>query len=257
MARQPSQISKTPLIELRATKGALEQRWLSMSSQLAPQLGFNPQQLRIDAEAQAERVWVGLQGSACERVNRNRGGAARVVPLRALQKDLFAWLGLQEVWDIEVGPRPFVFRQLGLTVHFGYLGDPIKPQAFRLEWPGIRDWTGAGLSFQTTGAGHPHWQIDILESLAERKNEDFNVEHSETVEDFGAEPRVPDLNDLLRTISIEKMHLASAARWWLPPTSDVHGQHMNMPPDLAGLTRWLTHSVQYMQQELARCVFRV
>jgi hypothetical protein len=256
MAHQPSQISEAPLIELRTTKGALEQRWLSMSSQLGPMLGFSSQQLRIDAEAQAERVWVGLQGTACERVNRNRGGAARVVPLRALQKDLFAWLGLQEVWDIEVGPRPFVFRQLSLTVHFGYLGDPIKPQAFRLEWPGIRDWNGAGLSFQTSGAGHPHWQIDILESLAGRKNEGFAVEPSETVEDFGAEQGAPDLNDLLRTISIEKMHLASAARWWLPPTSDARGHHMNMPPDLAGLTRWLAQSVLYMQQELARCVFR-
>jgi hypothetical protein len=257
MAHQPSPISEAPLVELRASKGVLEQRWLSLSSQLGPMLGFSSQQLRIDAEAQSERVWAGLQGSACERVNRNRGGAARVVPLRALQNDLFAWLGLQEVWDIEVGPRPFVFRQLSLTVHFGYLGDPIKPQAFRLEWPGVRDWNGAGVSFQTPGAGHPHWQIDILESLARQKSEGFAVESIETVEDFGAEDATPDLNDLLRNMSIERMHLASAARWWLLPTSAACGQHMNMPPDLAGLTRWLAESVLYMQQELGRCVLRV
>jgi hypothetical protein len=93
MAPPPSQISETPLAELRTTKGALEQRWLSLSSQIAPMLGFNSQQLRIDAESQAETVWAGLQGSACERVHRNRGGAAWVVPLQALQRDLFAWLG--------------------------------------------------------------------------------------------------------------------------------------------------------------------
>jgi hypothetical protein len=256
MAYQPSQISEAPLVELRTTKGALEQRWLSLSSQLGSMLGFNSQQLRIDSEAQAEAVWAGLQGSACERVNRNRGGAARVAPLQALQKDLFAWLGLQEVWDVGVGPRPFVFRQLSLTVHFGYVGDPIKPQALRLEWPGVRDWHGAGLSFQTPGAGHPHWQIDILESLAEQKNVDFAVS-TETVEDFGAEQLTPDLNDLLRSISIEKMHLPSAARWWLPATSVAQGHHMNVPPDLAGLTRWLSQSIPYMQQELKRCVLRV
>lgn len=257
MAHQPSQISEAPLVELRATKGGLERRWLSLSSELGPILGYNLQQFRIDAEAQAERVWVGLQGSACERVNRNRGGAALVVPLLALQKDLFAWLGLQEVWDIESGPKPFVFRQLSLTVHFGYVGDPVKPQALRLEWPGVRDWNGAGLSFQTVGAGHPHWQIDILQSLAELKNESFAADLIETVEEFGVEQSSPDLNALLRSISIESMHLASAARWWLPSTSVGRGQHMNMPPDLTGLTRWLSQSVRYVQQELARCVFRV
>jgi hypothetical protein len=218
-------------------------------------LGFSSQQFRVDAEAQAETVWAGLQGSACERVNRNRGGASRVVPLQALQKDFFAWLGLQEVWDIKVGPRPFVFRQLSLTVHFGYVGDPIKPQAFRLEWPGVRDWQGAGLSFQTPGAGHPHWQIDILESLAEQGNTDFALS-AETIEDFSAEHLRPDLNDLLRSISFERMHLASAARWWLPAVSIVRGHHMNIPPDLPGLTRWLSQSVLYMQQELKRCVLR-
>jgi hypothetical protein len=149
-----------------------------------------------------------------------------------------------------------VFRQVSLTVHFGYLGDPIKPQALRLEWPGVRDWNGAGLSFQTPGAGHPHWQIDLLESLAGQKNENFTVS-TETVEDFGAEQLTPDLNDLLRSISIEKMHLASAARWWLPATTVAQGHHMNIPPDLVGLTRWLSQSVLYLQQELGRCVLRV
>ncbi len=257
MAHRPSQTSETPLFELRATRGALEQRWLLISSQLSSMLGFGSGELRIDAESQAEKVWAGLQGSACERVSRNRGGAARVVPLRALQRDLHAWLGLQEVWDIGPGPRPFLFRQLSLTVHFGYRGDPIKPQAFRLEWPGIRDWSGAGLSFQTPGAAHPHWQVDILESFAGQKTQAFSAASDEIVEDFGAEQATPDLNDLVGSLTIERMHLASAARWWLPTTSQARGQHMNMPPDLPGLTRWLSESVLYIRQELGRCVIRI
>jgi hypothetical protein len=110
-----------------------------MTAQLGAILGLKPQQLRVDVETQADRIWAGLQGSACERVVRNRGGAASVVPLCSLPKNLVAWLGLQEVWDVATGQKPFIFRQIGVTIHFGYVGDLVKPQAFRLEWPGVRD----------------------------------------------------------------------------------------------------------------------
>ncbi len=257
MARVHSQTSDGSLAELRTTKGALDQRWRELTAQLGSMLGQNAQKVRIDAEAQSDRVWAGLQGSACERVTRNRGGAASVAPLCTLPRNLVAWLGLQEVWDIRAGPRPYVFRQLGLTIHFGYTGDPVKPQVFRLEWPGVRDWTGAGLAFQTPGAGHPHWQIDILQSLAEEtRAESFTVAPTEIIEDFGSEPSTPELDELLRSITLENMHLASAARWWMPSTSCQSGQHMNAPPDLAGLTRWVAESVSYVKQELGRCVLR-
>ena len=71
----------------------------------------------------------------------------------------------QEVWDNESGRVPFAFRQAGLTVHVGEVGDPVKPQLLRLEWPGLRDWDRSGVGFQSSGAGHPHWQVDLFESL--------------------------------------------------------------------------------------------
>ncbi len=257
MARAPSLTSDSSLTELRASKGALEQRWRDLTAQFDSMLGLSVQQLRIDAETQSGRVWAGLQGSACERVNRNRGGAAFVVPLCPMPKDLLAWFGLQEIWDIALGTKPYIFRQVSLTIHFGYVGDPLKPQAFRLEWPGVRDWTGAGPGFQTSGAGHPHWQVDVLQSLAEqRSTTEFIEEPMEIVEDFGAAPRAENLDELLRSVTIESMHLASAARWWLPSTAHQLGHHLNAPPDLAGLTRWLTESLRYLQQELGRCAFR-
>jgi hypothetical protein len=235
MARRPSPTSDLPT-EVRSTKIALEQRWQALGAQFCGLLGLNAQQLGIYPDAQAGRVWAGLQGSKCERTARNRGGASSVVPLCDLPKSLAAWLGFQEVWDVETGPRPYIFRQLGLTIHFGYVGDPIKPQAFRLEWPGIRDWNGAGPTFQTPGAGHPHWQFDILESLAKLEKSEaadvFEPEEIELVEEFGANSSL-SIGPLVSSISMEGMHFASGARWWVPRASESIGQHMNAPPDPA------------------------
>lgn len=257
MVRTPSQSSDFVLTELRASKGALEQRWRTLTTQLGDTLNFGPRELRIDAETQAERVWAGLEGGACERVPRNRGLATRVVPICDLPKNLSAWLGLQEVWDVKVGNKPFVFRHLALTVHFGYVGDPIKPQVIRLEWSGVQDWTGVGLTFQTPGAGHPHWQFDILQSLEiHDRAEEHLIEPGEVVEQFDAETSTPELGELLRAITLENMHFASAARWWMPSATNQLALHMNAPPDLAGLTRWLISSVNYVKQELARCQIR-
>ena len=205
----------------------------------------------------SDRLWAGFQGSACERVTRNRGGASHVVPFCPLPKELSAWLGLQEVWDMQSGPKPLIFRQLGLTIHIGYAGDAIKSQVLRLEWPGVRNWTGAGLTFQTVGAGHPHWQIDILQSLAEEtRAKQFVLEPPEVIENFNVESSTAELDEVIRSITLENIHLASAAKWWIPSTLGQVAQHMNAPPDLAGLTRWMVHSVVYLRQEFGRCVIR-
>ena len=257
MARPRLQKSDAPLVEITSTIKALNQRWVSVGKELAGVLDLSPQDIRIDADVQSTGAWAGLQGRACERVTRNRGGAAFVVPLCSLPQNLVAWLGLQEVWDVRGGTKPFIFRQLSLTVHFGYMGNLLKPQVLRLEWPGIRDWLGAGLSFQSQGAGHPHWQIDILESLAHQvRPEPRGFEIEEAVEDFETEVVAPDLGKLMQSITIENMHLASAARWWLSPCPGIPGQHMNAPPNIEALSLWLTESIRYIRQELSRCTIR-
>jgi hypothetical protein len=85
--------------------------------------------------------------NSIERVERNRGTGS-VAPFVTLPDDLAAWLGYQEVWDQEGGRSPFVFRQASLTVHVGEIGDPVKPQLLRLEWPGLRDWDRSGIGFR-------------------------------------------------------------------------------------------------------------
>lgn len=253
MARPASQ-SPSPPPELRTTKGALDQRWIELNRLITAALELDPRQLRVDADYQSDRVWAGLQGAACERVTRDQGGASWVAPLCEMPSNLVAWLGWQEAWELTTGQRPYRFKNMGLTVYLGKRHEAIKPQFLRLEWPGITKWSGPEVSFQSPGAGHPHWQIDLMRSLAQGRPPDFQPDPVEIVEDFETALQEPTIDDLVRRLSVERMHLASAAPWWLPSVSGDVGRHMNAPSDLPALSRWLNHSLLYLRQELARCV---
>jgi hypothetical protein len=253
MAR-PASRSLSPPPELRATKGALDQRWVELKGLMAATLELDPRQLRVDAEYQSDRVWAGLQGSACERITRDRGGASWVAPLYEMPSNLFAWLGWQEAWELTTGQRPYRFKNMGLTIYLGKRHEAIKPQFLRLEWPGITKWEGPEVSFQSPGAGHPHWQFDLMRSLVQVPPADFQPDPGEIVENFETAFHEQKVDDLVRRLSVERMHLASAAPWWLPAQSGEIGHHMNAPSDLSALSRWLNHSLLYLRQELARCV---
>lgn len=220
----------------------------------ALELSPDGRQLRVASEFLDQGVWAGLSGGACERIPRNRGGNTWVAPLCELPSNLFAWLGWQESWEIPAGQRNYRFKNTGLSVYLGKRNEGSKPQLLRLEWPGYASWSNDPQpTFQSPGAGHPHWQIDLVQSLPTEALR-FSPEDVDAVEDFEAAVREPTINELVRRFSVERMHLASAAHWWLPaPTGDV-GHHMNAPPDIHGLNRWLGQSIAYIRQELRRCV---
>ena len=253
MAPPASQSPSLPP-ELRAIKGALNQRWIEIKGLIAAALELDSRQLRVDADYQSDRVWAGLQGAVCERVARDQGGASWVAPLCEMPSNLVAWLGRQEAWELTTGQRPYRFKNTGLTVYLGKRHEAIKPQFLRLEWPGITEWEGQKVSFQSPGAGHPHWQIDLMRSLTQDHPADFQPDPMEIVENFETTLQEPTVDDLVRRLSVERMHLASAAPWWLPALTGDVGRHMNAPSDLPALSRWLSHSLVYLRQELARCV---
>ncbi|MEA3004476.1 MAG: hypothetical protein QOH81_3264 [Sphingomonadales bacterium] len=215
--------------------------------------------LAIDADYLAGGVWTGLRGSHVERVDRNRGTAS-VAPLISLPDNLTAWLGYQEVWDVDAGRSPFVFRQASLTVHVGEIGDRVKPQLLRLEWSGLRDWDRSGVGFQSSGAGHPHWQFDLLESLAGLRGpatfESDGGGEVQDFEDFDVRVAAPTLADRLGRLTVERMHLASAAPWWLSQPGRFGAVQLNAPASQEDLTRWLVASLDYLMQELSRCTLR-
>jgi hypothetical protein len=229
-----------------------------MTQSITQVLGLGYGTLQVKADYVEDGVWYGFVGSACERVSRNRGPDTYVAPLAELPRGLKAWLGLQERWEMdEANRRQFSFRELSLTFHFGLRGDPLKPQIFRSEWPGLRNWSGAGIGFQSPGAGHPHWQFDFQALFRERQPimpDPVEGFEEERIEDFEAEAaREPDILTLVRAATIERMHFASAAPWWIQNASALQATHMNAPEDHAGLTRWLLACIDYVRQELTRC----
>lgn len=245
---------------ITANKRTLEDRWPLVSSlirtSLALPVGSN--QLQATAEYVDEGVWAGLVGGPCERISRNRGDAVWVAPVCEFSKGLAAWLGWQEQWEVQSGTHGYRFKNTSLTVFLGRHNEAVKPQLLRLEWSGYAGWPGsAQASFQSPGAGHPHWQIDLIESLqyvpdAAR----FEVADEAPVEDFEAANSMPTIAELARRFSIEDMHLASAAHWWLPPAAGEVRHHMNAPRDLHGLNRWIQEGINYLRQELRRCKIR-
>lgn len=240
---------------LRAARAQLDQRWAKIGTILNSGMDRSAREIHVDPDYQAGGVWTGLRGRGVERIDRNHGTAS-VARLLPLPDDLFAWLDYKEIWDLE-GGRTFVFRQAGLTVHVGEVGDPVKPQLFRLEWPGLRDWDRSGIGFQSSGAGHPHWQIDVLESLHDQRDSTrFDPEIGEEIENFDTEVITPTLSDRIRALTFEKMHLASAAPWWLNRSAEFGLHHLNAPANQEDLLRWLTAALVYIKQELSRCTMR-
>lgn len=258
MARRPSRALNPLPEELSAAKSALDQRWVQVGALIARALGLpaDRRQLQIEAEYLQQGVWAGLQGGGCERISRNRGGQTWVAPLCEVSSNLLAWLGWQESWEIPAGQRNYRFKTTGLSVYLGKRNEAVKPQLLRLEWPGYANWSGSQkASFQSPGAGHPHWQVDLVQSLAAApQSPDFEATAGEIVYDFDAEVREPTVDELARRFSVERMHLASAARWWLPSAGDGIDHHVNAPPDIQALDRWLSESILYLRQELGRCV---
>src|SRR5260370_41516663 len=70
------------------------------------------------------------------------------------------------MWE-QKSTNTFIFHHVSLTVYVGYEGYSHKPQIFRSEWPGIRNWSSGGIGFQSPGAGHPHWQFDAIRTISD------------------------------------------------------------------------------------------
>ena len=202
-----------------------------------------------------------LIGEDCERVSRGRGPDAFVAPLRDLGKELWAWLGLQEEWTSEVlgERRQFLFRSIGLTVHFGYRNEGTKPQMFRAEWSGWSKWNGSHYGFQGGDAGHPHWQFDALESLSSGfeaaqaegdlqrlRGDDGAVGIREFGEDGGGAANV---EEAIRSRKLSRIHFPSAAAWWM---KTPHNLHAHAPATGKEIEGWARETLSYAVQELGR-----
>ena len=204
--------------------------------------------MRVGRVFHGAEVEARLLHSGCEEVERNRGLPAHVAPVCQIGTDgLWAWLGFYEEWHY-AKERSLHFKAVSMTLHFGYRFLRHKPQILRIEWS--NDEIGE--------AAQPHWQLDVLESVRSEIEHDDGGEalrevlreearESNTL-DFSPQSLKPtDINAVVASVEVSRLHLASAAPWWRS-----HDTHMHVPADVGDIERWVDQTLRYTGAELAR-----
>ena len=225
----------------------LGQRCAILTSKFHSVLGYQAEPISFLSEIVNTEAIISLGGRASELIERNVGKHHRVVQLCALSRDLFGWVGFRERWQRSERQKNLRFLDVGFTIHVGKQGEVSKPQIMRSEWVGQRSRNS------NDHVGHPHWQIDLLQTVrtrSERSQTIFaaNSQDNRTAEFGPVEPLLKS-DDPLLTVAVERMHLASAAPWW----QEHNVQIANAPKNLSELDRWIVGCLSYMQRELKRC----
>ena len=234
---------KAETAELILSSLKLDQRCKTLATELARVLGLAVGETSFTLEVASEVAIVALGGRVSEVINRNCGGSHRVVPLCAISGDVLAWAGYREKWGKRGNELGFRFAEAGFTVHIGRIGELAKPQVMRSEWVSRRSKSFA------EHAGHPHWQIDVLETV--RKDVQSAPATFGQTSQFPTEFTAPDLSPIgfLHRLTLEHMHLASAANWWQHPPQPI----AHAPVSVADLDRWMLGCIAYLRQEIGRC----
>ena len=205
-------------------------------------------------------VTANLNGQDCEWVSRNRGPGAYVAPIRDMGNELWAWLGLQEDWVREGSRtrRQYSFRSIGLTIHFGYKNEAVKPQMFRAEWSGWAKWNASQYGFQGGSTSHPHWQFDALESLTppidsagvEADLVRLRSGGATGVGEFGEDSLgKASIEAAIRSRKLSRIHFPSAAAWWMKTPRNLHA---HSPTSDNEIEVWARETLCYTLQELER-----
>lgn len=240
-------LAKSEAPEPQLSVAALLQRCKRLAVDFGGAIGLPTGDLAFAPEVSGTAATMTLGGRASEMIARNRGRSHRVVPLAALSNDVFVWTGYREAWQKQGSEQNFRFVEAGFTLHLGRQGEVTKPQILRSEWVGRRSRAFVDM------AGHPHWQLDALESarsIVPTAPVRFDKPvASQSVVEFDSNAISVDGPDLLMGLTVEDMHLASAALWWRPPGASV----AHLPETVVELDRWILGCVAYLRQEAARC----
>lgn len=240
-------LSKAEAPEPHLSVTAFSQRCKSLAVKFGVAIGLTTGDLAFAPDINSTTASMTLSGRASEMITRNRGRSHRVVPLVALSEDVFIWTGYREAWQKQGSEQNFRFVEAGFTLHLGRQGEVTKPQILRSEWVGRRSRAFIDM------AGHPHWQLDVLESarsiVPTVPTRFGDPAAPQPVIEFDSAATSVDGSNLLMGLTVENMHLASAALWWRLPGADV----AHLPETVAELDRWILGCVTYLHQEAARC----
>jgi hypothetical protein len=236
-------------IELNLSAANFTRRCKDLAVPFGGILGLTTGELAFAPDMTSTTAAMSLVGRASEMIGRNRGGDHRVVPLAPVGDDVLIWTGYRERWQKSGAEHNFRFVEGGFTLHVGRPGERAKPQILRSEWVGRRS---AAFVDQ---AGHPHWQLDVLESARGQEMAESPARFGEPSEsgvalEFGSEPNATFSENLLLGLTVERIHLASAAHWWRAGTVPI----AHVAETVSELDRWIMSCLGYLRQEMARCV---
>ena len=226
---------------------AFASRCKTLAVRFGNAVGLARGEVAFAPEIRNTEATMALTGRVSETVARNRGKPHQVVPIASISAETCVWAGYREAWQRQTSQQNFRFVEAGFTLHVGPVGELIKPQILRKEWVGRRSRAFVDL------AGHPHWQLDVLESAraeaAEPPLRCGGLTESPEVKEFSSSMPAPTGRALLMGLTVEDMHLASSVMWWNLPGPNV----AHTPASVAELDRWLLSSVAYLRQEAGRC----
>lgn len=225
---------------------AVSDRCSNLARKLSPILEESRDQVACYYQIPDPDAFIFLGGPASEVIERNLGSKHRVVRLCALTRDIFAWAGYREQWQRLERERSFRFVSAGFTFHAGRQGELHKPQMIRSEWVSKRS-----PAFDSM-IGHPHWQVDVLDTIRRQSMWEAAYFGDDTESNFTASFRENGPTDQVvqsfLNLPIERMHLASAAAWWRRPQVDI----AHSPKSITELDRWVVGCIAYIRKEFAR-----
>jgi hypothetical protein len=223
-----------------------------VASELAKLLATTSASLQFHPEFALETAVSELQGAATETTQaRNWGRSTQVAKLCDFGGCGNAWLSLRERWNFAEtrgGRRFYAFESAGITVFAGEAGQIDKAQILRAEWAGFTD-RGSGASFQAGNAAHPHWQIDLFETLRGESHDVVLFGEQPTVRAFAASQTSLGFKEKLQLAPFERFHFASAAHWWQREGEGCDHQHA--PADTDEISRWVLGSIGYVREQLS------
>jgi len=174
------------------------------------------------------------------------------------------WISWLEEWDVVRGDV-YRFRSTNLTFFKGPIGAGAKIQLFRAEWPGLADWGNGEIGWQAPGAGHPHWQFDAAQFIADKSIRRERVRRLITALKNGGEPEefgeqfIDSLSEFAEPDAVDarwaRLHFACQANWaksrW---TGDINAteHHAHSPASVVEIRRWIYSVLEYIRHEIQR-----
>ncbi|RWL96862.1 MAG: hypothetical protein EOR68_17655 [Mesorhizobium sp.] len=229
-----------------ASSGQLKQHWTQLTKDIKPKIDTRASgSLLIDTAVQDSFI-VSFVGREVRRAGRLRGEPIAVVPFRLIANGWEAWIGYREVWSRSKSSARLAFSSADLTAYFTVAGAEAFKQVLRAEWAGVVESSGVWY-FRPENAGHPHWQIDVTETL----QQDVDYITARQLLEETAPPREfgePERSTIASPpwFQLSRIHFASGMRPWVDSTI-AHG-----PLTLESIRRWVVDTLTLLHAEFER-----